>query len=230
MTNAKILIIEDEPKIAELISDFLELDGYQTKIVYDGALAIDTIKEYQPQCVILDLMLPNKDGLSICKETRTFSHVPIIMVTARIDEIDRLKGLKSGADDYVCKPFSPKEVVARVEAILRRIGSGAGKQEQSQQVFTYKDINLNLDAFSCHAKENLVELTRVEFKLLLALVKSPGMVLSRDQLMTHCYSDGRIVSDRTIDSHMKNLKHKLSIALPEQQIVQAVYGVGYKVL
>ena len=229
MPNAKILIVEDEPKIAELIADFLELDGYQTQIVHDGGVAVATIKEYQPQCVILDLMLPNKDGLSICKETRAFSQVPIIMLTARIDEIDRLKGLKSGADDYVCKPFSPKEVVARVEAILRRVSHEAGKAENSQQIFTYKDISLNVDAFSCHANQNLVELTPVEFRLLLALIKSLGMVLSRDQLMTHCYSDGRIVSDRTIDSHMKNLKQKLNVALPEQQVVQAVYGVGYKI-
>lgn len=227
MPDAKVLIVEDEPKIAQLLADFLELDGYETHIIDDGAQAIAAIDDYQPQCVILDLMLPNKDGLAICKETRTFSDVPIIMLTARVDEIDRLKGLKSGADDYVCKPFSAKEVVARVEAILRRTSRSA--TEDAQNEFSFKDISLNVGAFTCHIQQTPVDLTPVEFRLLLALIKQPGMVLSREQLMSHCYSDGRIVSDRTIDSHMKNVKYKLTVAAPLQQYVQAVYGVGYKV-
>ncbi|MBF7074257.1 response regulator [Glaciecola sp. MH2013] len=228
MPQDKILIIEDEPKIAQLIADFLELDAYETSIVSDGAIAIDKIKTYEPNCVILDLMLPNKDGLEICKELREFSNVPVIMLTARVDEIDRLKGLKSGADDYVCKPFSPREIVARVDAILRRERSY--QETKTSNTFHYKQISLDVDAFACKIEDSIVDLTPVEFRLLLALVKSPGAVLSRDQLMTHCYQDGRVVSDRTIDSHMKNVKHKLHKVLPDDQFIQAVYGVGYKLI
>ena len=226
MSEGKILIIEDEPKIAQLLADFLELDAYESDIVDDGNLAIEKIRRYEPDCIILDLMLPNKDGLSICKELRQFSNVPVIMLTARIDEIDKLKGLKSGADDYVCKPFSPKEVVARVEAILRRERNYHSISDTS--VFSFKQISLDTDAFSCTVNDKHIELTPVEFRLLLAFVKSPGSVLSRSQLMTHCYQDGRIVSDRTIDSHMKNLKHKLGALLSEEQLIHAVYGVGDK--
>ena len=227
MVKSKILIVEDERKIAELIADFLELDGFDTKIVSDGGIAIQELKAFEPNCVVLDLMLPNKDGLTICKEIREFSNVPIIMLTAKIDEIDRLKGLKGGADDYVCKPFSPKELVARVEAILRR--EQTYRTVAKNETFEYKQIKLDIDEFSCYVDDTLITLTPVEFRLLLALVKAPKTVLSRDQLMSHCYQDGRVVSDRTIDSHMKNVKQKLSVKLTNDTVIQAVYGIGYKI-
>ena len=223
----KVLIIEDEPKIANLVKDFLSLDGYESTLVHDGALALEAVHSYQPDCVILDLMLPNIDGLTICKEIRSFSNVPIIMLTARVDEIDRLKGLKSGADDYVCKPFSAKEVVARVESVLRRSALNFAANS-SENIFSYKDITLNLDQFTCLVNKQAIELTPVEFRLLLAMIKKPSVVFSRETLMNHCYDDQRIVSDRTIDSHMKNLRHKLTAQTNNEQFIQAVYGVGYK--
>ncbi|KXI27110.1 response regulator [Paraglaciecola hydrolytica] len=226
-TVATILVIEDEPKIAKILVDFLQQEGFNVEVLHDGLGAVEHIKQHQPDFVILDIMLPNKDGLSICKEVRQFSAVPILMLTARIDEIDRLMGLGFGADDYVCKPFSAREVVARVQAVLRRTQIKASPIDP--QVVTYKAINLNLERFQCLVNQQLVELTPVEFRLLLALVKKPRVVFSRDSLMHSSYDDDRIVSSRTIDSHMKNLRNKLAQALPETELLHSVYGIGYKI-
>lgn len=228
MSESKtVLIVEDEPKIAQILVDFLSKDGFKTKVLHDGINAVETIKDTNPDFVLLDIMLPNKDGLTICKEVRLFSDVPILMLTARVEEIDRLMGLGFGADDYVCKPFSAREVVARVQTILRRVQQN-GRQAQ-QNIVEYKSVELNLEKHICLVSQQVVNLTPVEFRLLAALMKKPGVVFSRDQLMGACYDDSRIVSARTIDSHMKNLRHKLTIANPDEEVLQAVYGVGYKV-
>ncbi|WP_016957889.1 response regulator [Catenovulum agarivorans] len=227
MSNNKlILIVEDEVKIAQLLADYLKVEGFDSQILLDGADAIDSILTLKPAAVILDRMLPNVDGLSICKTVRKSSDVPILMLTARIDEIDRLIGLESGADDYVCKPFSVREVVTRIQIILRRV-------QQAQQVHSlstrleHANIVLDTDKFSCHLDNQAVELTLVEFRILKTLMAKPGVVFSRDSLMANCYDDGRIVSHRTIDSHMKNLRHKLTSKKADSPI-QAIYGVGYK--
>lgn len=221
-----ILVVEDEPKIAQLLVDFLNVEGYHLQVLHDGLNAVSFIRENQPDLAILDVMLPNKDGLTICKEVRQFSNMPILMLTARVDEIDRLMGLGFGADDYVCKPFSPREVVARVQAILRRTQAAINTPNEEQVHF--KQVHLNLERFQCHVGEQLVDLTPVEFRLLLTLIKRPGKVHSRDSLMLTCYEDDRIVSHRTIDSHMKNLRSKLTKVLPTVPIVHSVYGIGYK--
>lgn len=226
MNNEKlILIVEDEPKIAQVLVDFFTLSNFQTKVLHDGAHAVETIEELSPVAVVLDLMLPNKDGLTICREVRQFSQVPILMLTARVDEIDRLNGLGIGADDYVCKPFSPREVVARIETILRRVHPTMLEQVSSQ--LNYKNITLDLDKFICNQDGKAIELTPVEFRLLWALMEKPGKVLSREILMSRCYQDERIVSNRTIDSHMKNLRTKLARSGADN-ILQSIYGVGYK--
>jgi two-component system response regulator BaeR len=186
----------------------------------DGREVVGWVRERQPSLILLDLMLPGRDGMEICKEIRSFSTVPIIMVTARIEEIDRLLGLELGADDYICKPYSPREVVARVKAVLRRTDGRQGLRA----------------AGLCLAEETLgatlngqeLSLTAVEFKLLQHLAAHPGRIFSRDQLMERIYADQRIVCDRTIDSHIKKLRKKIQTIAPETDLIRSVYGVGYK--
>ncbi len=215
----KILIVEDEQRLADLHRDYLRQTGYATEWLGDGNLVVPWVKENKPDLILLDLMLPNKDGLEICKEIRTFSNVPIIMVTARVEEIDRLIGLELGADDYICKPFSPREVVARVKAVLRR-----GLQPAQTDQLLVLDENCYLATLQGKA----LDLTAVEFQLLSILAGRPGQIFSRDQLMDRIYNDQRIVCDRTIDSHIKKLRKKIAAVTPEFELIQSVYGVGYR--
>lgn len=226
-THCPVLIVEDEEKIAQILVDFFTLEGFTTEVLHSGEHVISTIESHVYSAVILDRMLPVVDGLTLCKQIRQFSTIPILMLTARVDEIDRLIGLGAGADDYICKPFSPREVVARVQAILRRAQSQNIVSETTQRKLSYKDIVLDLDSYVCERKNQTIELTPVEFRLLKAFIEKPGHVFSREQLMDKGYVDGRIVSNRTIDSHMKNLRHKL---MQNDHIspLQAVYGIGYK--
>jgi two-component system response regulator BaeR len=223
MSAARVLVIEDEPKIAQLLVDYLKAASYEVDQVGDGAQALAAFERVRPDVVLLDLMLPGKDGLSICREIRVASTVPIIMLTARVEEIDRLLGLELGADDYICKPFSPREVVARVKAVLRRVARGAPNALPSDA-----PLALDPDKFEARWRGRLLDLTPVEFRLLLRLAERPGRVLSRAQLMEGLYLDHRIVSDRTVDSHVKNLRRKLSDAEAGADPVASVYGVGYK--
>ena len=216
----RILIVEDEPKIAELLRDYLLQDGYDVDLLDRGDTVEAWVRDHGADLVLLDLMLPGKNGLDVCKGLRTFSNASIIMVTARVEEIDRLLGLELGADDYICKPFSPREVVARVKAVLRR----AKRRDEPQ------DTGLALDdagyKASIHGRD--LGLTVVEFQLLKVLVSRPGRLYSRDQLMDAMYRDERIVSDRTVDSHIKKLRKKIGDVLPDREIIHSVYGVGYK--
>ena len=217
-----ILIVEDEPKIASLLNDYLERASFDTHWLERGGEVVDWIKAHKPDLILLDLMLPERDGMSICKEIRTFSEVPIMMVTARVDEIDRLLGLELGADDYICKPFSPREVVARVRTILRRIHVRATSDS------AYLGIELDEGLYRASINGSPLDLTPVEFRLLSVLYKYPGRVFSRDQLMDRVYPDDRAVSDRTVDSHVKNLRKKVSELLPGEEVIRTIYGVGYK--
>ena len=215
-----ILIVEDEPKLAALLRDYLHQAGFAAETVADGLAAVPAVRSLAPCLVLLDLMLPGRDGLEICKEIRSFSKVPIIMVTARVEEIDRLLGLELGADDYICKPFSPREVVARVKAVLRRTEGGAPRPAPG--------LALDADRYLATIDGRDLGLTAVEFNLLQYLVAHPGRIFSRQQLMDHIYSDQRIVSDRTIDSHIKKLRKKLDDVDPQNELIRSVYGVGYK--
>lgn len=227
MKNQKIIIVEDEDKIAQILVDYLAKEGFKTFVLNDGTYAVETIKQTDPVFVILDLMLPGKDGLSICREVRQFSSVPILMLTARVDEIDRLLGLEMGADDYVCKPFLPREVVARVRTILRRVQQHPAVTTDDK--IEYRGITLSPERFLCLIGEEELDLTPVEFRMLHALMSQPGRVYSRESLMKLSYQDDRIVSDRTIDSHIKNLRKKLAEVVGEEEIVHSIYGVGYKI-
>lgn len=215
-----ILVVEDEVKLANLLADYLHQAGYETHCLGDGLEAVPWVQAHKPELILLDLMLPGKGGLEICREIRSFSSVPIIMTTARVEEIDRLLGLELGADDYICKPFSPREVVARVKAVLRRAHGGDAPH--------VKGLVLDDSRYKATLNDRDLQLTAVEFKLLSLLAASPGRIFGRQQLMDHIYPDQRIVSDRTIDSHIKKLRRKLSGADPGQEYIHSLYGVGYK--
>jgi len=230
MTKQEILIVEDEPKIAALLNDYLSDAGYQVTVLNEGTFAVDKVKEIEPNCLVLDLMLPGKNGLDICKEVRQFSMLPIVMVTARVDEIDRLIGLELGADDYICKPFSPREVVIRIRNILRRVEvTSTNKSDVMEDgVVEYDELKLDQSRFKCQFSGDNISLTAVEFRMLFAMASRPGQIFSREQLMDCAYTDTRVVSDRTIDTHIKNLRKKLD-SKDRGEIIHSIYGVGYKV-
>jgi two-component system response regulator BaeR len=220
--STSILIVEDEAKIASLLKDYLEkIGGYQTHWVARGDQAMQAFEDHKPDLVLLDLMLPGMDGLEVCKAIRANSQVPVIMVTALVEEIDRLLGLELGADDYICKPFSPREVVARVKAVLRRASSIEGEA-------IVPGLKIDQQRHIASIDDKQLKLSPVEFALLTWLSEHPGQVFSRDQLMTAIYSDYRIVSDRTVDTHVKNLRRKLSDASPDADLIESIYGVGYR--
>jgi two-component system response regulator BaeR len=182
------------------------------------------VKDNTVDLILLDLMLPGKDGLDICRELRVFSTLPIIITTARVEEIDRLLGLELGADDYICKPYSPREVVARVKAQLRRADYIKNNQRSPHDSL----LTLDADRLCVVTADSDIQLTAVEFALLKILHQSPGRIYNRDQLMDRIYNDQRIVSYRTIDSHVKKLRLKLSQLIPDRELIHSVYAVGYR--
>ena len=216
-----VLIVEDEKKLADVLIAYLNQNQFKVTHFESGSDVVDWVKNNQPNIILLDLMLPDVNGKDLCKEIRGFSMVPIIMVTAMIDEIDRLIGLELGADDYVCKPFSPKEVVARVKAVLRRSEGGLNHGEM------YDAFEVNDQTYSIKLHQDRLDLTPVEFRLLKMFLQSPGRVFNRDQILNNIFEDGRIVLDRTVDTHVKNLRHKLKTASPEHDYIRSVYGIGY---
>jgi two-component system response regulator BaeR len=219
---ATILIVEDEAKIASLLRDYLEkTGGYRTHWVARGDEALEVFRDVSPDLVLLDLMLPGLGGLEVCKAIRLESQVPVIMVTALVEEIDRLLGLELGADDYICKPFSPREVVARVKAVLRRANP-------SPQSVPFSGLQIDEDSHQASINGKQLKLSPVEFALLSHLAAQPGRVFSRDQLMSSIYSDYRIVTDRTVDTHVKNLRRKLEESGAGNDLIESVYGVGYR--
>lgn len=218
----RLFIVEDEPDLAALIADYARAEGYAVDLFSDGATALQALRQTPPHLLILDLMLPALDGLSLCRQLREFSDLPVIMVTARVEEIDRLLGLESGADDYLCKPFSPRELMARVRAILRRTQS---REQAGAPEWQIEEENRQL---RWQGKALELGLTRTEFRLLAALMQRPGQIFSRTQLLDCIVPEGFDSSDRSIDSHIKNLRRKLQRAVPEANPIHAVYGVGYR--
>lgn len=221
MRQERIVIVEDEAKIAEILIEYLHSFGYETQYFERGAQVVSWLKENRADCVILDIMLPDSDGIELCQQIRGFSQIPIMMLTARVEEVDRILGLEMGADDYICKPFSPREVVARVKALLRRAKPSSEHPQDNAWV-------LDGERYQVRYQGDKVDLSAVEFEILRTLSQAPGRIFSRAQLIDSIYHDHRIVSDRTIDSHIKKLRQKLSAALGENDWIQSVYGVGYK--
>lgn len=225
-----ILIVEDEPKIARLITDYLSGSGFTPHHLEHGDDVLPWLQDRPgdtfPSLVLLDLMLPGTDGLTLCRQIRQhWASLPVIMLTARVEEVDRLLGLELGADDYICKPFSPREVVARVKAVLRRTHNADAPKEQPA---SGHQLVLDHDGWRALADGRDIELTAVEFQLLKVMMAAPGRIFSRDQLMDHMYRDHRIVSERTVDSHVKKLRRKIADVWPDREIIRSVYGVGYK--
>ena len=216
-----ILIVEDEAKLASLLTDYLRSANFDARWLADGRDVAPVVKTHAPDLILLDLMLPGRDGIAVCRELREFTDTPVIMVTGRVDEIDRLLGLELGADDYICKPFSPRELVARVNAVLRRSRSTEATAHRMRLVIDRQTYRASWDG-------EPLALTPAEFRLLEALAQHPNKVWSRDQLLDCLYTDHRVVADRTVDSHVKNLRHKLQRVSRDAVIVRSIYGVGYK--
>ena len=222
--NELILVVDDEPQIVKLARDYLERGGFQVITAADGTTALAQARHQRPDLVVLDLNLPGMDGLDVCRALRRESDVPIIMLTARLEETDRLIGLELGADDYVTKPFSPRELVARVRAVLRRVRSGA----RPRTILRAGDLEIDLDGHRATRAGEPIPLTRIEFKLLAVLAKSPGLTFTRDQLVERLHGVAYEGFDRSVDSHVKNLRRKLEPDPAEPRYVLTVYGIGYQ--
>jgi DNA-binding response OmpR family regulator len=221
---AKILIIEDEPQIVRTLRLYLEQAGYESAAVYDGKQAIPAFRQEKPDLILLDLNLPGQDGIDVCRSLRRESTVPIIMVTARSGEIDRLIGLELGADDYVVKPFSPREVVARVRAVLRRVSGSLGDVD----VLRVGELLIDTAAYRAWLSAEPLSLTQSEFEILLALARHSGHVMSRSQLLEETQGIAYEGYERSIDQHIKNLRQKLVNSGGDSGMIQTVYGVGYR--
>jgi two-component system, OmpR family, alkaline phosphatase synthesis response regulator PhoP len=219
-----LLVVEDEPKIAELLKLYLEREGFRVEVALDGAAALEAFRQRGPALVVLDLNLPMVDGLEVCRQIRRESSLPIIMLTARDEEADKLIGLELGADDYVTKPFSPREVVARVRAVLRR----ASAPQSSQELIRAGELMLDAARHQVRRGDRFLELTPTEFRLLEVLMRHPGRVYTRLQLLDQVQGEAFEGYERTVDAHVKNLRQKIEPDPQHPTLVQTVYGVGYR--
>ena len=220
-----VLIVEDDPNTAALVATYLEREGFSTVLVHDGGQAIKAARDCDPVFVILDVMLPNLDGWEICRALRRSSNVPILMLTAREEEIDRVAGLAMGADDYVVKPFSPRELVERVKAILRRSKPAAAPRTS---VLSFDGLELDPEKHRIARDGRPVMLTSSEYKILHALMSSPGRAFSREELLNHCYRHGEAVIDRVIDVHIGKLRQKIEDDAARPRYILTVRGHGYR--
>ena len=221
-----ILVVDDEPKITQLVRDYLERAGFGVLVAYDGKKALSLAKTEKPDMIILDLGLPQLDGLDFTREFRKTSNAPIIMLTARAEETDKLIGLELGADDYMTKPFSPKELVARVRVVFRRMENVASA---NTEIIRVADITLDVPRMRVSAeKREIEELTPTEFELMSTLARQPGRVFTRAQLLDAIHGVAFESYERAIDAHIKNIRRKIEVKTSEPQYILTVYGVGYK--
>ncbi len=230
MAKGKILVVDDERKMVGLVRAYLEREGYQVVEAYDGRQALEVFRRETPDLIVLDLMLPELDGMEVCREIRRSSEVPIIMLTARDEDTDKLVGLELGADDYVTKPFSPRELVARIKAVLRR-ARPAETPGASRAPLTIGDLVMDEERFRATCHGHLLPLTAAEFRILAALAKASGRVLSRAQILDMALGETYEGYERTIDVHIKNLRHKLAVASGAGKgcSIVTVHGIGYKI-
>jgi two-component system alkaline phosphatase synthesis response regulator PhoP len=219
-----ILVVDDEARIVKLVRDYLERAGFDVIAARDGETALTLARVEQPDLIVLDLMLPGVDGLDICRRLRQESGVPIIMLTARVEEADRIVGLELGADDYVTKPFSPRELVARVRATLRR----ANGQMGPATILRAGDVELDTASLTASVAGQPVDLTPTEFQLLATLIRQPGRIFSREQLLVAVHGVAFDGYDRSVDSHVKNIRRKIEPDPRKPRYIQTVYGVGYR--
>lgn len=222
----KILVVDDETQIVRVLRGYLEQAGYKVLAAHDGKEALRFARQESPDLILLDLMLPGMDGIEVCRTLRQESNVPIIMLTARVEEMDRIIGLELGADDYVTKPFSPREVVSRVRAVLRRVKPDVASADE---IITVGDLRLDTARRTLTVGERTVELTPSEFEILAAMMRSPGRVFSRAQLLDATQGAAYEGYERTIDTHIKNLRQKIEVTPRQPEYILTVHGIGYKV-
>ena len=224
MKKGNILIVEDDERIAEVLKSYFENADFKVSVLNTGGTVISNIQTNPPDLILLDLMLPDKDGLTICREIRSFSNVPIIMVTAMVEDIDRLLGLELGADDYICKPFIPREVVARAKAVLRR--TRLGYEENNLVV---GPLVMDEERYRVTAGGSDIKLTPIEYQLLRIMMSEPDKVFTRNDLICKIQGNNYDGYDRTIDNHIKNLRKKINDHITDHEMIHTVFGVGYKI-
>lgn len=223
----KILVVEDDPRISEVLEYALKADGYEVQTAQRGREAAEMARKSSPGLIVLDVGLPDIDGFEVCRLVRTFSDVPVIFLTSRSDEIDRVVGLEIGGDDYVVKPFSPRELLARIKAILRRNHRpepAAKAEDREGALLRYGPITIDPEKFRIHCDSREIVLTAQEFKLLELLVRHPGRVFTREQVLNRAWGEGGLVADRTIDVHVKSLRKKFG----QFEFIETVRGIGYR--
>lgn len=225
MTRSNVLVVDDDPRIVELVKLYLEREGYWVLVAYDGLEALELARQYQPDLVVLDLLLPEMDGLDVCRILQTESGVPIIMLTAKTAEEDKLVGLRLGADDYVTKPFSPRELMARVEAVLRRVGK---ESPQGSMEIRFADLVVDSRCHEARMRDEVLDLTPTEFRLLEVLAGEPGRAFTRPELLDRVFGYDFEGFERTVDVHVKNLRKKIEPDPRQPVYLKTVYGVGYK--
>lgn len=229
MSKQRILVVDDDPEVVRLMRGYLEQAGYEVLVAYDGDTAVNRLKGEQPDLVLLDVMLPHKSGLDIVQLMRGDSQlrrIPVIMLTARVEEIDKILGLEMGADDYVTKPYSPREVVARVRARLREFGT---VETVRSQILQAGGLEMDIGRYEVRVNGQPIELTNSEFSILQALLERAGYVLTREELIRKAFGDDYEGIDRTLDSHMRNLRRKVELQ-KDHKYIQTVYGVGYRLV
>lgn len=222
---ATMLIADDNRQITSILEEYAKNEGYDVKIAYDGKAAIEAFNTYSPHIVLLDVMMPLMDGFEVCREIRKHSNVPIIMITARGEDFERIMGLDIGADDYIVKPFSPGEVMARVRAIMRRL---MPEDKSGKQVFIYNDLQINMEDYIVKIKGNNVSLTKKEIEILWTLASNMNKVFTRDNLLNSLWGYDYYGDNRTVDSHIKRLRSKLDEFEYENWEIKTIWGVGYK--
>ena len=224
----KILIVDDERDIVDFISDYLTGEGYRIIKAYDGAEALEKLHLERPDLILLDVMMPHLDGFEVCKQIRTESPVPILMVTAKSNDVDKIVGLEIGADDYISKPFNPRELIARVKAILRRTYRQDYQPQSQTETLTYKDLFIDIARRRATIRNKDLELTMKEFDLLLFLMQNPGRVYSRDSLLDYVWGPDCFVGGRTVDVHIRRVREQIEADASQPEYIKTVWGVGYK--
>ncbi len=222
--NIKILICDDDPVVHESLGLYLDAERYDHSSAYDGNQALEMVSSVDPDLVILDLMMPGKTGTEVCRDIRRFSNVPIIMLTAKGEEIDRVLGLELGADDYIVKPFSPREVIARIKAVLRRLGE---KRQESRSLLRFAGLEISLDNYQVKVFGQVIACTPKEVEILYLLASHPGQVMSREQILAQVWGYDYFGDTRTVDTHIKRIRQKISHEDAGWGLI-TVYGVGYK--
>lgn len=226
--NARVLVVDDEQSIAKVVASYLRREGYHVECVFDGPAAVATARRWQPDVVVLDLGLPGLDGIEVCRQLRTFTDCYVVMLTARIDEVDKLVGLGVGADDYMTKPFSTRELVARVRAMLRRPRSGADGTGDGEPARTFGPLSIDVTAREVHVDGQVVELTRTEFDLLAALSARPRMAFGRRQIIDAVWGREWVGDEHLVDVHIGHLRRKLGDDPAEPRYIRTVRGIGYR--